>query len=93
MFAALAEFERNLIRERTLAGLSAARARGRVGGRKPKLNEKQIRENKTLLADPTAKVAELARRYGVSRVTLYKHVGVVNPTNAAQDLSNSPLRG
>jgi DNA invertase Pin-like site-specific DNA recombinase len=63
--------------------LSAARARGRVGGRKPKLNEKQIREIKTLLADPTAKVAELARRYGVSRVTLYKHVGVVNPINAA----------
>jgi DNA invertase Pin-like site-specific DNA recombinase len=85
VFAALAEFERNLIRERTLAGLSAARARGRVGGRKPKLNEKQIREIKTLLADPAAKVAELAKRYGVSRVTLYKHVGVVNPTNAAQD--------
>jgi DNA invertase Pin-like site-specific DNA recombinase len=79
VFAALAEFERNLIRERTLAGLSAARARGRVGGRKPKLNEKQIREIKTLLADPAAKVAELAKRYGVSRVTLYKHVGVVQP--------------
>ena len=79
VFAALAEFERNLIRERTLAGLSAARARGRVGGRKPKLNEKQIREIKTLLADPAVKVAELARRYGVSRVTLYKHVGVVQP--------------
>ena len=40
VFAGLAEFERNLIRERTLAGLTAARARGRVGGRKPKLNEK-----------------------------------------------------
>jgi len=50
-----------------------------VGGRKPKLNEKQIREIKTLLADPAAKVAELAKRYGVSRVTLYKHVGVVQP--------------
>ena len=43
VFAALAEFERNLIRERTLAGLSAARARGRVGGRPAKLNAKQIR--------------------------------------------------
>ena len=79
IFAALAEFERNLIRERTLAGLSAARARGRVGGRKPKLNEKQIREIKTLLTDPAAQVKDIAERYGVSRTTLYKRVGVVFP--------------
>ena len=79
VFAALAEFERNLIRERTLAGLTAARARGRVGGRKPKLNEKQIREIKTLLADPAAKVKDIAEQYGVSRTTLYKRVGVVQP--------------
>jgi len=79
VFAALAEFERNLIRERTLAGLSAARARGRVGGRKPKLSEKQIREIKTLLTDPAAQVKDIAERYGVSRTTLYKRVGVVKP--------------
>ena len=79
VFAALAEFERNLIRERTLAGLSAARARGRVGGRKPKLSEKQIREIKSLLSDPAAKVNDIAKRYGVSRTTLYKRVGVVSP--------------
>jgi DNA invertase Pin-like site-specific DNA recombinase len=79
VFAALAEFERNLIRERTLAGLSAARARGRVGGRKPKLSEKQIREIKTLLTDPAAQVNDIAQRYGVSRTTLYKRVGVVQP--------------
>lgn len=79
VFAALAEFERSLIRERTLAGLSAARARGRVGGRKPKLNEKQIREIKTLLTDPVAQVQDIAKRYGVSRTTLYKRVGVVHP--------------
>lgn len=72
-------FERNLIRERTLAGLTAARARGRVGGRKPKLNEKQIREIKTLLTDPAAQVKDIAERYGVSRTTLYKRVGVVQP--------------
>jgi len=77
VFAALAEFERNLIRERTQAGLASARARGRVGGRKPKLNEKQIKEIKVLLTDPTAKMKDIAARYGVSRVTLYKHVGVV----------------
>jgi len=77
VFAALAEFERNLIRERTMAGLSAARARGRVGGRKPKLSEKQIREIKALLSDPAAQVNDIAKRYGVSRTTLYKRVGVV----------------
>lgn len=76
VFAALAEFERNLIRESTLAGLTAARARGRVGGRKPKLNEKQIREIKTPLTDPAAHVKDIAERYGVSRTTLYKRVGV-----------------
>jgi len=79
VFAALSEFERNLIRERTHAGLSAARARGRAGGRKPKLDDKQVREIKALLRDPGIHVADVARRYGVSRTTLYKHVGVVAP--------------
>ena len=79
VFAALAEFERGLIRERTRAGLAAARARGRAGGRKPKLDEKQVREIKALLRDPDIQVADVARRYGVSRTTLYKHVGAVAP--------------
>ncbi|GBR31008.1 DNA resolvase [Komagataeibacter oboediens DSM 11826] len=79
VFAALAEFERSLIRERTHAGLAAARVRGRLGGRKPKLGEKQVREIKALLRDPDIQVADVARRYGVSRTTLYKHVGVIAP--------------
>lgn len=79
VFAALSEFERNLIRERTQAGLAAARARGRAGGRKPKLDEQQVREIKALLRDPDIQVADVARRYGVSRTTLYKHVGVIAP--------------
>ena len=79
VFAALAEFERGLIRERTQAGLAAARARGRAGGRKPKLDDQQVREIKVLLRDPGIQVADVARRYGVSRTTLYKHVGVVAP--------------
>ena len=79
VFAALAEFERGLIRERTHAGLSAARARGRVGGRKPKLEEKQVREIKALLRDPDIQVSEVARRYGISRTTLYKYAGVIKP--------------
>ena len=79
VFAALSEFERNLIRERTQAGLAAARARGRAGGRKPKLDDQQVREIKALLRDPNIQVADVARRYGVSRTTLYKHVGVITP--------------
>lgn len=79
LFAALAEFERNLIRERTRAGLVAARARGRLGGRKPKLDTKQVREIKALLRDPEIQITEVAKRYGVSRTTIYKYVGVVQP--------------
>lgn len=67
VFAALAEFERSLIRERTHAGLAAARARARSGGRKPKLGEKQVLEIKALLREPEILVADAARRYGVSR--------------------------
>ncbi len=79
VFASLAEFERGLICDRAQAGLAAARARGRSGGRKPKLGKKDVREIKALLKSPDIKVADVARRYGVSRTTLYKHVGVVTP--------------
>lgn len=74
VFAALAEFERNLIRERTHAGLAAARARGRNGGRRPALNEQQVREIRLLLTDPQARVQDVAKRYSVSRTTLYKYL-------------------
>ncbi|MDV7210094.1 MULTISPECIES: recombinase family protein [Azotobacter] len=79
VFAALAEFERNVIRERTHAGLSAARARGRKGGRKPALSDRQVREIKALLSDPEIQVGDVAKRYGVSRTTLYRYVGTVRP--------------
>ncbi|MFM5733504.1 recombinase family protein [Aeromonas hydrophila] len=79
VFAALAQFELNVIRERTLTGLAVPRARGRAGGRRPKLDKKQVLEIKALLHDPNTQVAEVARRYGVSRTTLYKYVGVVTP--------------
>ncbi|HEX7908281.1 MAG TPA: recombinase family protein [Paraburkholderia sp.] len=72
VFAALAEFERNLIRERTKAGLAAARARGRAGGRKPKLDTRQIKEIRRLMSDPSIPVNEIAERYKVSRTTIYK---------------------
>ncbi|EFI8908329.1 recombinase family protein [Escherichia coli] len=72
VFAALAEFERGLIRERTQAGLAAARARGRAGGRKPKLDDKQVREIRRLMTDPTIPVSQIAKSYKVSRTTIYK---------------------
>ncbi len=74
MFAALAEFERNLIRERTQAGLVAARARGRTGGRKPKIGDKERREIQALYDAKTVPVTDIAKRYGVSRTTLYKNL-------------------
>jgi len=74
LFASLAQFERNLIRERTRAGLVSARARGRKGGRPPKLGPKELREIRALLRDPDVTVSSIAKRYGVSRVTLYAHL-------------------
>ena len=79
VFASLAEFERNLIRERTKAGLDAARARGRTGGRKPSLDAKQTREIRAMLSDPNIRVTDISKRYGVSRTTIYKYVGAVKP--------------
>jgi DNA invertase Pin-like site-specific DNA recombinase len=72
IFGALAEFERNLIQERTKAGLDAARARGRKGGRKQVLSEKHKKEIKTLAADPQHRIIDIATRYKVSRSTIYK---------------------
>lgn len=76
LFGALSEFERNLIRERTKAGIAAARARGRKGGRKPLLDSGKIKEIKALMSDPSIKVATIAKRYGVSRATLYKYAKI-----------------
>ena len=75
MMGALAEFERDLIRERTLAGLEAARARGRTGGRKALLSLGQVEMARTLLKDPRNSVAEVCETLGVSRTTLYRAVG------------------
>ena len=72
IFAALAEFERNLIRERTVAGLKSARARGRKGGRREKLTRQQSHEIRVLMKDPAVQVANVARQYKVSRSTIYR---------------------
>jgi DNA invertase Pin-like site-specific DNA recombinase len=74
IFGALAEFERSIIRERTTAGLAAARARGRVGGRPPALSQSDLRVAQTLLRDGALTVAEIAERLHVAPSTLYKHL-------------------
>jgi hypothetical protein len=87
IFAALAEFERGVIRERTMAGLQAARARGRTGGRPPALKAKDLAAAKALLQDPEITVLEVARRrpqYSfvlIGPVTLDRIGGLKNLSN------------
>ena len=63
-----------MIKERTTAGLAAARARGRKGGRPQSLTEKDIAAAKVMLSDPEITVDEVARRLGVGPATLYRHL-------------------
>jgi DNA invertase Pin-like site-specific DNA recombinase len=74
LFAALAEFERAMIRERTRSGLQAARRRGRLGGRPPALTGQDLAEAKALLRDPDITVEQVAKRLGVAPSTLYRHL-------------------
>jgi len=74
IFAALAEFERELISERTLAGLAAARARGRNGGRPYKMTPAKIRLAMASMGKPETKVSALCTELGITRQTLYRHV-------------------
>jgi DNA invertase Pin-like site-specific DNA recombinase len=73
VFGALAEFERDLIRERTVAGLAAARSRGRQGGR-PGLSAEKIRQLRTLAADRANSVRGICKTLGISRATFYRYV-------------------
>lgn len=75
MFGALAEFERNLIRERTMAGLKAARARGRKGGRPRKLTPRDLKTVRALLRSGDVPVSTIAEQFRVARSTLYRNVG------------------
>ncbi|MGC2236791.1 MAG: recombinase family protein [Pyrinomonadaceae bacterium] len=72
VFGALAEFERELIRERTNAGLASARARGRMGGRPKAMTDRQIQMAKTMLQDPNTSVKEVCETLNVSKSTLYR---------------------
>lgn len=74
IFAALAKFERELISERSLAGLASARARGRQGGRPYKMTPAKIRLAMASMGKPETKVGELCSELGITRQTLYRHV-------------------
>jgi DNA invertase Pin-like site-specific DNA recombinase len=70
----MAEFERDLIRERTQAGLQSARARGKLGGRPSVVDEKKIRQAKAMLADKKNTVQDVCATLGISRATMYRHL-------------------
>ena len=74
IFAALAEFERELISERTVAGLVSARARGRKGGRPFKMTAAKVRLAMAAMGQPETIVGDLCKELGVTRQTLYRHV-------------------
>jgi DNA invertase Pin-like site-specific DNA recombinase len=74
IFAALAEFERELIIERTKAGLAAARVRGRVGGRRYKMTPAKLRLAMAAMGQPETRIGPLCRELGITRQTLYRHV-------------------
>ena len=75
IFGALAEFERNLIQERTIAGLKAARARGRIGGRKAKLDSDQISTLNIMHESRKHTIKEICSVFGISKPTFYRYLG------------------
>jgi DNA invertase Pin-like site-specific DNA recombinase len=89
VFGALAEFERALIRERTQAGLAAARARGRHGGRPRKLDTpRKVAMARNLYDDERHSIAERCQRLRISRATLYRYIGAAGaavPKNSMED--------
>lgn len=90
IFGALAEFERELIRERTMAGLQAARARGRKGGRKFNLTKSQVRLAQVSMKNRDTSVVELCKELKITRATLYKYV---SPEGEIRDYGKRVLEG
>jgi DNA invertase Pin-like site-specific DNA recombinase len=74
IFGALAEFEREIIRERTRAGLTSARSRGKVGGRPKALTAKEVQILRNMAADKSLTVSDICKTLGISRTTFYRYV-------------------
>jgi DNA invertase Pin-like site-specific DNA recombinase len=89
IFVALADFESDLIRERTMAGLAAARARGRKGGRKFALSKTQVRMAQAAMANRDTSVSELCKELGIRPVTLYRYV---DPNGELRDYGKRVLK-
>jgi DNA invertase Pin-like site-specific DNA recombinase len=89
IFAALADFESDLIRERTMAGLAAARARGRKGGRKFALSKTQVLMPQAAMANRDTSVSELCKELGIKPVTLYRYV---DPNGELRDYGKRVLK-
>ncbi len=85
IIGAIAEFERDIIVERANQGLKVARARGRKGGRKQKLTDKQIKLAKSMLQDPSVQKSDVAKHFNISRPTLNRYL------DAAPDLEQESL--
>jgi len=81
MFALMAEYEAALIRERTQAGLIAARARGRTGGRKPKMTPALVNQAQRMYDAKQFTMAEIARSCGVTPMTIYRNITTETGTN------------
>lgn len=92
IFGALAEFERGVIRERTLAGLEAARARGRKGGRPKLMNDESLIVAQALLRDGVLTVKDVAKQIGVSEPTLYKYLPRPRASNTRDARTTNSLR-
>jgi DNA invertase Pin-like site-specific DNA recombinase len=81
VFASLAQFERRLIQERTKAGLTAARARGRLGGRKPiAVTDPRVQTAQKMYADKTMPVGDICQSLQISRATLYRYIALKKDT-------------
>ena len=91
IFAALSEFERELISERTVAGLASARARGKKGGRPYKMTASKLRLALAAMGQPETTVGNLCKELGITRQTLYRHVSPNGElrTDGVKLLSNS----
>src|SRR6266853_3383740 len=79
IFGALAEFERDIIRDRTMAGLASARSRGRLGGRPSVMDAKKIKMARSLYADAKTQVVEICEGLGISRATFYRYIAAPQP--------------
>jgi len=92
LFGALAQFEREIIRDRTVAGLTAARARGRVGGRPPKLTAEQVRQARRMYDARELTVEQIGAVLGVSRTSIYRVLGKATTPVPSTSAAPAPAR-